>query len=137
MRNYLIIIFIISIDLSCMSQQVTREIPIHSVDILDAPSGSYIKDTKNTFAFYLGNWVGKWDNKKLTITILKEERVLFTNYNGTYKFRDIMYGKYQVSDEDGNVLEDNMSIEKHDEAKLMSFGSGPVKDAVSFFFFSL
>ncbi|WP_345991351.1 DUF6705 family protein [Chryseobacterium sp. Chry.R1] len=101
MKNIILIaIFIIS--LTCNAQ----EYPLTTTEV---PSNAYIKDLNNQLPAFDGSWKGTWKNKTFLVNF-KKVKYYFTHLQNNPYYQDILIGKFQVKDANGNILFDNLNI---------------------------
>ncbi|MCS3867542.1 hypothetical protein J3D55_000458 [Chryseobacterium ginsenosidimutans] len=100
MKNIILILFIL-FTISCKSQTY----PLRTYT--DIPDNSYLKDTNNELADYVGTWKANWNSKTIFIYISKE----VNKYNsGLYVYIDSLIIKFKVTDIAGNILFDNTNL---------------------------
>ena len=82
------------------------------VTVMDAPSGTYIKDINNTFAPFIGTW--KYENGN-EILIVKFEKVTQYYYPEYGNYKDFIKGNYSYTQDGGvtyitNTIETNAFV---------------------------
>lgn len=82
------------------------------VTVMDAPSGTYIKDINNTFTPFLGTW--KYENGN-EILIVKLEKVTQYYYPEYGNYKDFIKGNYSYTQDGGvtyitNTIDTNLLI---------------------------
>lgn len=90
--------------------------------VVDAPSGTYIKDIYNTFAPFLGTWKYENGNEILIVKLEKVTKLYYPEY-GNYK--DFIKGNYSYTQDGGvtyvtNTIETNIFV---NDANINSFYS--------------
>jgi len=102
MKKILIITAIHSIFLSCAQ--------IYQLNTnTDVPSNAYIKDVNNELVPYEGIWKGTWDNKTFSVEFKRIKKYLDHKENNPYH-KDVLIGKFRVTDSNNLVLFDNMYL---------------------------
>lgn len=105
MKNTFYIATILLITISCKAQTY----PLRSY--FERPENSYLKDTNNELQYYEGTWKGEW-NGKITYIYLKKIEHQYESYLKEY--RDILIGRFKVTDLGGNILFDNTTLPDND-----------------------
>lgn len=104
MKNYITIIALFILSLSCKAQY-NNIVPIenyHSyVENNNITQGTYLKDVNNVLNKYVGTWKGEFNGKQYTIKAHKSSR---TTTSGKMK-EDLIYIRYIIKDANGNVIE--------------------------------
>ena len=82
------------------------------VTVMDAPSGTYIKDINNTFTPFLGTWKYENGNEILIVKLEKVTRYYYPEY-GNYD--DFIKGNYSYTQDGGvtyitNTIDTNLLI---------------------------
>lgn len=97
-------------------------LPLNADTSFSIPNDTYFKDTNHVFDPYVGVWIGSWNGKQLTLVIEKVEQKQITYPNGDFHYKDLLIGKYRISNlSDGAILEDNLE-ESTELAKIESLG---------------
>ncbi len=65
---------------------------------LSVANGTYIKDTNNSFAPFIGTWRVSWNAKTITFYITKVIKNLDTYPNDDFYFEDRVIAKYIITD---------------------------------------
>jgi hypothetical protein len=87
------------------------------------PNGTYIKDTNNSFAPFIGNWRVSWNGKTITFYISKVTKNLFTYVSGKYYFKDKLIIKYIITDNiTGADLDQTVFINDFKDQKIINIG---------------
>ncbi len=87
------------------------------------PNGTYIKDTNNSFAPFIGTWRVSWNGKTITFFISKVTKNLFTYPSGKYYFEDCLIAKYIITDNvTGVELANTTSVNNFREQKISNIG---------------
>lgn len=94
-------IFILLIIIGCNAQTY----PLRTYH--PRPENSYLKDTNNELQDYVGTWKYEWDGKITYIYLKKIEHKYETSIN---EYRDVLIGRYKVTDLNGNFLFDNTNL---------------------------
>lgn len=89
---------------SCKAQQV---FPLNA-STQNIPSGSYIKDLNNDLDFYIGTWMSTYRGKTVKLIITKEIKRPY-ELLGKSLFEDIISIRYEVRDQNNNVLESTLN----------------------------
>ncbi|WP_419868944.1 DUF6705 family protein [Chryseobacterium sp. CT-SW4] len=87
---------------------------------IDFPKDSYVKDTNNELVNYEGAWKGQWNNKNFEINFIKIKKCINHIETRPY-YKDIIIGKFKVTDQNNSVLFDNTSL-LNDNAKIEGGG---------------
>lgn len=130
MQKILIIITIISLNISCLAQTVSLEVMAQcSNEPSTCPTTNYIKDTNSLLNKYIGTWKGSRDGKNYEFNFIKREnfglgenlkrdrliaRVKITNSNGV-----IEYDNFTKQDNETEFFGDN--FQKDLKVYLMRF----------------
>ncbi len=114
-------------------------VPLNYSSDIDLLSGTYIKDVGNEFAPYIGTWQGTWgetlEAKTFTLKIEKITHYTDTSPNGDYYYRDILIGKYTVTETSiGLIITNTMTIADPGLAKISSI-NGPRLNYLPFNYF--
>lgn len=99
-----------------------QEYPLTATEV---PANAYIKDLDNQLPAFEGTWKGTWNNKTFIINF-KKIKFYYTHLKDNPYYQDILIGKFQVKDSNGNILFDNLNIPDND-AKIKGvkiFASG-------------
>jgi hypothetical protein len=123
MKNtFVILLFLFTV--SCKSQTY----PLRTYT--NVPDNSYLKDIPNELNDYVGTWNSSWNNKTIQLTISKE----VNKYNsGLDVYIDCLVMKFKVTDLNGNVLFDNLSLTNNDaKIKGLNFKNGSDKYVFSY-----
>lgn len=107
MKNIFLII-LITISLGCKSQIY----PLRT--FTELPANSYLKDTNNELPAYEGTWKGTWNNKIIYVTFKKITNTYISSFS---QYRDILIGRFKVTDINGNILFDNTTL-PDDQVKI-------------------
>lgn len=104
MKNYILIIALFIISLSCKAQQYDNIVPLenyysYGIGKSKVPQGTYFKDVNNVLNKYVGTWEGEFDGKNYILTIMKDSK----EYLGIKK--DLLYIRYTIKDANGNIIE--------------------------------
>ncbi len=77
---------------------------------MELPPNSYIKDTDNQLPDFEGNWKGDWNGKTLILNLKKVKYHDILSQKNPYDI-DLLFGKFQVKEKNGNILFDNLALE--------------------------
>ncbi len=114
MKKVLIILLLTQSLLSCAQT-------IYPLNSPDAPVDSYIKDINNEFDPYLGTWEATWNNKKITLYLIKMSHTYTERFKGGHYYEDFVIGKYTVVDlTSGAELENTTGITNIDDVPIKS-----------------
>ncbi|QIY92483.1 DUF6705 family protein [Chryseobacterium gallinarum] len=109
------IIFISSILLifSCKAQQQTFPLKTYAESV---PVGSYFKDLNNELDFYTGTWTAIFQDKSITLKIVKQLKEPVKFFNKNY-YRDQLFVRYEVK-KNGVILESTLDKSFTNDSKL-------------------
>ncbi len=82
---------------------------------MDLEDGAYIKDVNNVLTKFVGIWKGTYQSKNFEFRIIKET----INYLGIKE--DALFMRYKITDSNGNVIEDVLSL-PNDDGYVMQNG---------------
>ncbi|WP_419495369.1 DUF6705 family protein [Chryseobacterium bernardetii] len=120
MRNGLIILGIF-VMFSCKAQEVH---PLNT-SALDAPVGSYFKDLNDELSYYTGTWNATFQNKTITLQILKQIKVPIKRFQKSF-YRDLLFVRYEVK-KNGVVSESTLNKDFTNNSQL-SIESAYIQD---------
>jgi hypothetical protein len=90
---------------------------------LDVLNGTYIKDTNNSFAPFIGNWRVSWNGKTITFYISKVIKNLDSFPNGDFYFEDRVIARYVITDNiTGADLDQTLFINNFKDQKIINIG---------------
>jgi hypothetical protein len=113
----LLIIILLSINLSAQEGVI---VPLTTPHI-DIQSGTYKKDLNSELNPYIGTWVGIWNNKKFTLKLEKYTKKTISYPDGDYFYKDLLVGKYKVTNlSSGEILQNNINNHDNEAAKITS-----------------
>jgi hypothetical protein len=98
----------------------TPIVPLNSNHLLHNSNGDYHKDTQNWLADFEGTWMGNFDGKSITIVLQKFTNHLFTYPNGSFCYKDVISGKFQITNSNGIVLVPFTPLNDFVSTKLLS-----------------
>ena len=109
MKNLILLILLI-ISISCKSQQVY---PLNT-DLDEVPNNSYLKDSNNELASFIGNYTSIYQNNTITLYITKEIQKPF-RFSSKNLYKDVLSVRYIVKNSSGITLQDtqNMSFQPY------------------------
>lgn len=103
MKNYITIIALFILSLSCKAQY-NNIVPLENyysyVENNSITDGTYLKDVNNVLNKYVGTWKGEFDGKEYTLKVNKSSR---TTTSGKMK-EDLIYIRYTIKDSNGNII---------------------------------
>lgn len=106
MKKLVILIALHSLFMSC-----AQVYPLNTYS--EVPNNAYIKDIDNDLVPYEGTWKGTWNDKIIYIYFKRIKKLLDHKENNPY-YKDVLVGKFKVSDISENVLFDNTNLSDND-----------------------
>jgi hypothetical protein len=108
--NPFIIIFCLAFIYSCKAQQQIYPL---ITDTSTIPNNSYVKDIDNEYDQFVGTWKSSLTNKTVTLKITKVLQKPLQKLNNSY-YSDVLIVQYSIIDNNGNIIENNISSNLND-----------------------
>lgn len=119
MRNIIFILITLFV-FSCKAQQQTFPLNTYAESV---PVNSYFKDLNNELDFYTGTWVATFQDKSITLKIVKQAKQPIEFFNKNY-YRDQLFVRYEVK-KNGVILESTLDKNFTNDSKLSLDGANP------------
>ncbi len=123
MKKIIIIFYIVSAYINSANAQI---VDVNSgATVMDAPSGTYIKDVFDTFTPFLGTWIYQNGNEILTIKLEKVTQHYYPEYGN---YQDFIKGNYSYTTNGGTSYSTNtinINSNNNDRDVNSLYTSGP------------
>jgi hypothetical protein len=93
-------------------------VPLNNSDY-DAQTNSYFKDINNELDPYVGIWKASFENKMITLSIVKESKRPYESWGKNF-YKDQLIMKYEIKDSTGFILQSNLNT-NYTESNLKYF----------------
>lgn len=123
-KNIFLQLFII-LCIGCKAQTYPLD-----TDYKTIPDYAYLKDTNNSYSPYIGEWKANVSNNEITLKIEKvNDR--FHDYKTKKFYQDVLFIKYTIKNQQGNIIESTMNLNITD-SNIISSTIFPNANLVSF-----
>nr|WP_315028031.1 DUF6705 family protein [uncultured Chryseobacterium sp.] len=114
LKRHLYTLLALSLGLiSCNAQQV---LPLNTSDY-NSPANTYFKDLDNELNKYVGVWKSNFQNKIITLNIVKEIKRPYSEWGRNF-FSDILLVRYEIRDSNGNILQTTLNNAYHPQGEV-------------------
>ena len=125
MKNILRIILNLVVCILGLTQCHAQQILPLNTSTFNIPAGTYFKDLNNEFGYYLGSWKGNYQDKIITLSIVKVNNKPFEMWDRSY-YHDQIIVRYEIKNINGNILQStlNSSFNEENDVHLLIESSG-------------